>query len=94
MNRSISVENKVSLPIVDKPLIQYAVEEAEACGIEDFVIITGKNKRAIVQAGGVPPLLVVMIGGACAAAAGCHSRLLFYRRRWSPLSAAFVSASF
>lgn len=38
---------KEMLPIVDKPLIQYAVEEAEACGIKDFIVITGKNKRAI-----------------------------------------------
>ncbi len=38
---------KEMLPIVDKPLIEYAVEEAEACGIEEFIIITGKNKRAI-----------------------------------------------
>jgi len=38
---------KEMLPIVDKPLIQYAVEEAQSCGIEDFIIITGKNKRAI-----------------------------------------------
>jgi len=38
---------KEMLPVVDKPLIQYAVEEAERCGINEFVIITGKNKRAI-----------------------------------------------
>lgn len=38
---------KEMLAIVDKPLIQYAVEEAMSCGIEDFVVITGKNKRAI-----------------------------------------------
>lgn len=38
---------KEMLPIVDKPIIQYAVEEAQACGIEEFIIITGKNKRAI-----------------------------------------------
>jgi UTP--glucose-1-phosphate uridylyltransferase len=38
---------KEMLPIVDKPIIQYAVEEALACGIEDFIIITGKNKRPI-----------------------------------------------
>ncbi len=38
---------KEMLPIVDKPLIQYAVEEAERCGIEEFIIITGKHKRAI-----------------------------------------------
>lgn len=38
---------KEMLPIVDKPMIQYAIEEARACGIEEFVIITGKYKRAI-----------------------------------------------
>ncbi len=38
---------KEMLPIVDKPLIQYAVEESTSCGIEEFIIITGKNKRAI-----------------------------------------------
>lgn len=38
---------KEMLPIVDKPLIQYAVEEAAECGIEQFIVITGKNKRAI-----------------------------------------------
>jgi len=35
------------LPIVDKPSIQYIVEEAVASGIEDVLIITGRNKRAI-----------------------------------------------
>jgi len=38
---------KEMLPIVDKPMIQYAVEEAIACNIEEFIIITGKYKRAI-----------------------------------------------
>lgn len=38
---------KEMLPIVDKPMIQYAVEEALSCGIEEFIIITGKHKRAI-----------------------------------------------
>ena len=38
---------KEMLPIVDKPMIQYAVEEAEACGIKEFIMITGKSKRAI-----------------------------------------------
>ncbi len=38
---------KEMLPIVDKPMIQYAVEEAHECGIDEFIIITGKNKRAI-----------------------------------------------
>ncbi|HTZ16911.1 MAG TPA: UTP--glucose-1-phosphate uridylyltransferase GalU [Dissulfurispiraceae bacterium] len=38
---------KEMMPIVDKPLIQYGVEECMSCGIEEFIIITGKNKRAI-----------------------------------------------
>lgn len=38
---------KEMLPIVDKPMIQYAIEEASACGIEEFIIITGKYKRSI-----------------------------------------------
>lgn len=38
---------KEMLPIVDKPMIQYAVEEALACGLEEFLIITGRQKRAI-----------------------------------------------
>lgn len=38
---------KEMLPIVDKPMIQYGVEEAISCGIKEIVIITGKNKRAI-----------------------------------------------
>ena len=38
---------KEMLPIVDKPTIQYIVEEAIASGIEDIIIVTGKDKRAI-----------------------------------------------
>lgn len=38
---------KEMMPIVDKPLIQYAVEEAVESGITDLVFITGRNKRAI-----------------------------------------------
>jgi UTP--glucose-1-phosphate uridylyltransferase len=38
---------KEMLPIVDKPLVQYAAEEAVAAGIEVLVFITGRNKRAI-----------------------------------------------
>src|SRR5499433_3866310 len=38
---------KEMLPIVDKPLIQYAVEEAAAAGITQMVFITGRHKRAI-----------------------------------------------
>jgi UTP--glucose-1-phosphate uridylyltransferase len=38
---------KEMLPLVDKPLIQYTVEEAVASGIEDIIVITGRGKRAI-----------------------------------------------
>jgi UTP--glucose-1-phosphate uridylyltransferase len=38
---------KEMLPIVDKPLIQYAVEEAAAAGIEQFIFVTGRGKTAI-----------------------------------------------
>jgi UTP--glucose-1-phosphate uridylyltransferase len=38
---------KEMLPIVDKPAIQYIVEEAVESGIEDIIIVTGRNKRAI-----------------------------------------------
>ena len=38
---------KEMLPIVDKPLIQYAAEEAEAAGADQLVFITGRNKRSI-----------------------------------------------
>lgn len=38
---------KEMLPVVDKPVIQYVVEEAVASGCDDILIITGKNKRAI-----------------------------------------------
>ena len=38
---------KELLPVVDKPLIQYAVEEAAAAGVEQFIFVTGRNKTAI-----------------------------------------------
>jgi UTP--glucose-1-phosphate uridylyltransferase len=38
---------KEMLPIIDKPVIQYVVEEAIASGIDDIIIITGRGKRAI-----------------------------------------------
>jgi UTP--glucose-1-phosphate uridylyltransferase len=40
---------KEMLPVVDKPLIQYAVEEARAAGIEQFCFITGRGKTALVE---------------------------------------------
>jgi UTP--glucose-1-phosphate uridylyltransferase len=40
---------KEMLPVVDKPLIQYAVEEARAAGIEQFCLVTGRGKTALVE---------------------------------------------
>lgn len=44
---STKAQPKETLPILDKPAIQYVVEEAVASGIDDILIITGKGKRAI-----------------------------------------------
>src|SRR5580698_3119221 len=38
---------KEMLPVVTKPLIHYAFEEARAAGIEEFIFVTGRNKHAI-----------------------------------------------
>src|SRR5690554_5734452 len=38
---------KEMLPVVDKPLIQYALEEAKAAGIEEFILVTGRGKGAM-----------------------------------------------
>ena len=43
---------KELLPIINKPLIQYAVEEAISAGIDTLIFITGRNKRAIEDHGG------------------------------------------
>ena len=40
---------KEMLPVVDKPLIQYSVEEARAAGIEQFCMVTGRGKTALVE---------------------------------------------
>ena len=40
---------KEMLPVVDRPLIQYAVDEARAAGIEQFCFVTGRGKTAIVE---------------------------------------------
>ena len=43
------VTAKEMLPVVDKPLIQYAIEEARAAGIEQFCLVTGRGKIALVD---------------------------------------------
>ena len=40
---------KEMLPIVDKPLIQYAIEEARAAGVEQFCLVTGRGKTALID---------------------------------------------
>src|SRR3954469_13500379 len=40
---------KEMLPVVDKPLIQYAIEEARGAGIEQFCMVTGRGKTALVE---------------------------------------------
>ena len=54
---------KEMLPIVDKPLIQYAVEEAAAAGITDMIFVTGRNKRAIEDHFDMNPELESSLGG-------------------------------
>jgi len=38
---------KEMLTVIDRPLIQYAIEEAKASGIEEFIFVTGRGKTAI-----------------------------------------------
>jgi UTP--glucose-1-phosphate uridylyltransferase len=52
---------KEMLPVVDKPLIQYAVEEAIAAGATNMVFITGRNKRAIEDHFDVDPELELLL---------------------------------
>jgi len=40
---------KEMLPVVDKPLIQYAIEEAQAAGVEQFCLVTGRGKTALID---------------------------------------------
>src|SRR5947207_14821109 len=40
---------KEMLPVEDKPIIQYGVEEAVAAGIDQIIVVTGRDKRAIVD---------------------------------------------
>src|SRR6201994_4303733 len=40
---------KEMLPVVDKPLIQYSIEEARAAGIEQFCLVTGRGKTGLVE---------------------------------------------
>jgi UTP--glucose-1-phosphate uridylyltransferase len=54
---------KEMLTIVDRPLIQYAVDEARAAGIEHFVMVTGRNKQVIEDHFDIQPELVDTLKG-------------------------------
>lgn len=54
---------KEMLPVVDKPLIQYAYEEAVAAGIEQFIFVTGRNKSAIENHFDLTSELEAVVGG-------------------------------
>ena len=54
---------KEMLPIVDKPVIQFVIEEAVSCGIEDILIVTGRGKRAIENHFDYAPDLIVLFAG-------------------------------
>ena len=54
---------KEMLPVVDKPLIQYAVEEAAASGIEFFVFVTGRGKTTLVDHFDHAPELEALLEG-------------------------------
>ena len=54
---------KEMLPLVDKPLIQYAVEEAVASGIEDIILVTGHGKDSIEEHFDAAPALIQFLEG-------------------------------
>ena len=54
---------KEMLPLVDRPLIQYVVEEARSAGIERIVIVTGRGKNAIEDHFDASPELETMLAG-------------------------------
>lgn len=83
---------KEMLPLVDKPLLQHAVEEARAAGIEEFVFVTGRGKRALEDHFDADPELTRALeerGSAEALAAVQSSEIppghLFYTRQQLPL---------
>ncbi len=61
---------KEMLPIVDKPLIQYAVEEAIDAGIDSIIFVTNRNKRAILDHFEADPGLAIHLAGAGQGKAG------------------------
>jgi UTP--glucose-1-phosphate uridylyltransferase len=54
---------KEMIPVIDKPVVQYAVEEALAAGIEEFIFVTAPGKEAIVQHFSPAPTLEAALAG-------------------------------
>ncbi|MDE0050974.1 MAG: UTP--glucose-1-phosphate uridylyltransferase [Rhodospirillales bacterium] len=77
---------KVMLPVVDKPLIQYAVEEARAAGIEEFIFVTGRGEAAIADHFGPDEALDAFL----AARGDDTARALAARAVLAPGAAAFT----
>ncbi len=83
---------KDMLPVVDKPLIQYAVEEAAAAGVEEFIFVTGRGKAAIEDHFDVSYELEKTLGErgrddvlAAVRAIGLEPGQIFYTRQMDPL---------
>ena len=77
---------KVMLPVVDKPLIQHAVEEAQAAGIEEFIFVTGRGKAVIADHFGPDEVLDAFL----AARADDTARALIASTALAPGAAAFT----
>ena len=83
---------KEMLPVVDKPLIQYAVEEAAAAGVDEFIFVTGRGKAAIEDHFDVSYELEKTLGErgredilAAIRAIGRHPGQISYTRQMDPL---------
>src|SRR6185295_18208181 len=52
---------KEMIPVIDKPVVQYAIEEARAAGIEEFIFVTADGKEAIAEHFSAHPVLERML---------------------------------
>jgi UTP--glucose-1-phosphate uridylyltransferase len=73
---------KEMLPLVDKPAVQYVVEELQDAGIERILFVTGRRKRAIEDHFDADPELERAVGGAASPASGLR---IVYTRQRQPL---------
>jgi UTP--glucose-1-phosphate uridylyltransferase len=75
---------KEMLPIIDRPLIQYAVDEAREAGIEQLIFVTGRGKTAIVEHFDTAYELEAMGMPSAQDRSVCWSRRASSRAIWSP----------